>query len=102
MRLFRAAHANLARDGMHVHASATAAHVGPKRMLALFLDDDRNVGANLAGNRFRREMEIRRSRDAELYGAGCRFQFPVAVRARFPCTETRPEAACDFTSFAAP
>jgi len=41
MRLFRAAHANLARDGMHVHASATAAHVGPKRMLALFLDDDR-------------------------------------------------------------
>src|SRR6267378_5377740 len=82
MRLFRAADANLARDSMHVHASATAAHVGPKRMLALFLDDDRNVGANLARNRFRREMEIRRSRDAELYGPGCRFQFPVAVRAR--------------------
>src|SRR6267143_1677684 len=37
-RLFRAAHANLARDGMHVHASATAAHVGPKRMFALILD----------------------------------------------------------------
>src|SRR5882762_2921290 len=86
-RLFRAAHANLARDGMHVHASATAAHVGPKRMLALFLDDDRNVGANLARNRFRREMEIRRSRDAELYGAGCRFQFPVAVRARVSRSE---------------
>src|SRR5258708_19404615 len=67
---------------MHVHASAAAAHVGPKRMLALLLDDDRNVGANLAGDRFRREMEICRSRDAELYGTGYRFQFPVAVGAR--------------------
>src|ERR1700682_6805726 len=80
-RLFRAADANLARDSMHVHASATAAHVGPKRMLALLLDDDRDVGANLAGDRFRREMEIRRSRDTEVNGAGCCFQFPVAVRA---------------------
>src|SRR6202045_2461860 len=80
-KLFRAADANLARDSMHVHASATAAHMGPKRMLALLLDDDRNVGANLAGDRFRREMEIGRSRNAELYGTGYRFQFPVAVRA---------------------
>src|SRR5882762_9315471 len=78
-RLFRAAHANLARDGMHVHASATAAHVGPKRMFALFLDDDRDVGANLAGDRFRREMEIRRSWDAELNGTGHRSKFPIAV-----------------------
>src|SRR3989442_3260937 len=77
--LFGAGHANFARDGMHVHASAAAAHVGPKRMLALFLDDDRNVGANLAGDRFRREMEIRRSRDAELNGTGYRSKFPVAV-----------------------
>src|SRR2546429_223446 len=77
--LFRAGHSNFARDGMHVHASATAAHVGPKRMLALFLDDDGNVGANLAGDRFRRKMEIRRSRDAELNGTGYRSKFPVAV-----------------------
>ena len=67
---------------MHVHATAPAAHMGPQRMLALFLDDDRNICSNLAGNRFRGEMEIRRSRDTELYGAGNRFQFPVAVRAR--------------------
>src|SRR5260370_11083774 len=66
---------------MHVHAPATAAQVGPKRMLALLLDDDRDVGANLSGDRFRRKMEIRRIRDAELYGTGYRFQFPVSVRA---------------------
>src|SRR5437016_4639634 len=66
---------------MHVYASATAAHVGPKRMLALFLDDDRNVGANLAGDRFCGEMEIRGSRDAELNGTGDCFQLPVAVGA---------------------
>src|SRR6266850_692794 len=77
--LFGAGHANFARDGMHVHASATAPHVGPKRMPALFLDDDRNVGANLAGDRFRREMEIGRSRDAELNGTGHRPKLPVAV-----------------------
>src|SRR6266699_3425523 len=37
--------------------------------------------ANFTGDRFRREMEIRRSRDVELYSAGYRFQFPVAVSA---------------------
>ena len=79
--LFRAADADFARDGVHVNASTTAAHVGSKRMFALLLDDDRNVGANLAGDRFRREMKIRGSRHAELYGTGYRFQFPIAVGA---------------------
>src|SRR5437667_6552470 len=79
--LFRAAHANFARDGMHVHAAATTAHVGPKRMLALFFNDDRNIGANLAGDRFRREMEIRRGRYAQLNCTGYCPKFPVVVRA---------------------
>src|SRR6266446_6646476 len=73
---------NFAGDGVHVHAAASVAHVGPKGMLALLLDDDGNIGANLAGNRFRGEMEIRRGRDPELYRAGNRFKFPVAVCAR--------------------
>src|SRR2546430_12698708 len=79
--LFRAAHANFARDGMHVHAAATTAYVGPKRMLALFFNDDRNIGANLAGDRFRREMEIRRGRYAQLNCTGYCPKFPVVVRA---------------------
>src|SRR5258708_8144345 len=95
-RLFRAADANLARNGMHVHASATAAHVGPKRMFALFLDDDRNVGANLAGDRFRREMEMRRSWAAVSYGPGCRFQFPVAVRGRVSLHRNSPRGGMRF------
>src|ERR1700675_2139642 len=66
---------------MHVHASATAAHVGPKRMLALLLNDDGNVGANFAGDCFGGKMEIRRSRDAEMHGTRNCFQFPMAVRA---------------------
>src|SRR6266446_457929 len=71
-----------AGDGMHVHAAASVAHMGPQGMLASLLDDDGNIGANLAGNRFRGEMEVRRSRDAQLDRAGDCFKFPVAVRAR--------------------
>ena len=50
-------------------------------MLALFFNDDRNIGANLAGDRFRREMEIRRGRDAKLNCTGYCPKFPVVVRA---------------------
>ena len=67
---------------MDIHSSAAAAHVGSKRMFALFLDDNGNVGANLTGDGFRREVKIRGRWHAELHGAGHGFQFPVAVSAR--------------------
>src|SRR5260370_17130932 len=81
-KLFRAAQVNFAGDGMHVHTAASVAYMGPQGVLASLLDDDRNIGTDFAGNRFSREMEIRRSRDAQLYRAGNCFKFPVAVRAR--------------------
>src|SRR6266481_3503564 len=80
-KLFRAAQVNFAGDGMHVHTAASVAYMGPQGVLALLLDDDRNIGTDFAGNGFSREMEIRRSRNAQLYGAGNCFEFPVAVRA---------------------
>src|SRR5882757_4576696 len=82
MRSLCAAHVNFARDGMHVHAATAVAHMGAQGMLALLLDDDRYVSTDFTRGCFGRKMEIRRSRDGELYCAGDRFQVPVGVGAR--------------------
>src|SRR6266853_512937 len=82
MRSLCAAHVNFARHSMHVHAATTVAHMGAQGMLALLLDDDRYVSTDFTRGCFRGKMEIRGSRDGELYCAGNRFQFPVTVRAR--------------------
>ena len=55
-RALQAGYADLAGDRMHFHATATAAHMGSKGMLALLLDNDGNVGTNFTGCCFRREM----------------------------------------------
>src|SRR5258708_34586115 len=67
---------------MHVHVATTVAHMGAQGMLALLLDDDRYVSTDFTRGCFRGKMEIRGSRDGELYRARDRFQFPVGVRAR--------------------
>ena len=53
-------------------------------MFALFLNHDGNVSANLAGDGFRRKVEIRGRRNAELHGSRHRFQLPVAIGAGIP------------------
>ena len=50
-------------------------------MLALFFDDDGDIGPNLTGGRFCRKMKIRGSRDHQLHAARNRFQFPVTISA---------------------
>src|SRR6266481_4956973 len=80
-KLFRAAQVNFAGDGMHVHTAASVAYMGPQGVLALLLDDDRNIGTDFAGNGFSREMEIRRSRNAQLYAAGGRMRLHIICRA---------------------
>src|SRR6266852_3144747 len=82
MRSLCAAHVNFARDGMHVHAATAVAQMGAQGMLALLLDDDRYVSTDFTRGCFGGKMEIRGSRDGELYCARNRFQFPVGVGAR--------------------
>src|SRR5438034_10974094 len=73
---------NFARDSMDVYAPATTPHMSAKGMFALLLDDDGDVRANLARDGFRREVEVRRGGNAELYTARCCFQLPIVLAAR--------------------
>ena len=81
LTLVGAANADLAGDCMYFDAATPAPQVGPKRMFALFFDDDGNVCADFAGNCFRREAEIRGGRNAQLHGSRNGFEIPVTVRA---------------------
>src|SRR5207245_7994587 len=67
---------------MDVYAPATTPHMSAKGMFALLLDDDGDVRANLARDGFRREVEVRRGGNAELYTARCCFQLPIVLAAR--------------------
>src|SRR5262249_7436554 len=51
-------------------------------MLSLFFDNDGNVRANFARDRFRREVKVRRSWDVDLHATGSGLQIPIALRAR--------------------
>jgi len=71
-------------NSMDLHASATAAHVGPKRMLALLLDDDGNI-IRISPKPLRPRNEICCCRNTQRTPPET-VSGPIAAGAGFPCT----------------
>src|SRR5256885_3589271 len=71
--------ADAAGDGADFDTAAGSADMGAKRMLVLVFDDDRNIGANFAGNGFGGEMETGVFWNGNFDAAGCGLEMPVRV-----------------------
>ena len=52
------ADADFAGDGVDFDAAAAVAHAGAQGMFALLFDHDRDIGSDLAGNRFGGQVKV--------------------------------------------